>query len=1063
MVDLIKIQARERGEKAMKKIHVLWIAFLISIFLMSGCTEKNKRDSYGEVLALFSDPPASYRSAPLWVWNNRVTEEQIERELADFKAKGIGGVFIHPRPGLITPYLSEAWLSLCRYAVETGKMLGLHVWLYDENSYPSGFAGGHVPAEMPEAAGLALRMDKATEIPTSFAVAPQLVLRSTEVGFIDITPQALDPEVSRKLGQGDYYFFFIEKASPSPWFGGFTYVDLMRREVTEKFLQITLDAYKKVIGSEFGQTVPGVFQDEAHIAPVGGKDVINFTPGLFEAFRKKWGYDLRFHLPSLFEERGDWRRVRHNYHALLLDLFIEGWAKPYYDYCERNHLIFTGHYWEHEWPIPRVVPDNMALAAYAHMPGIDCLMNEWQTGPHAQFGNARAVKEIRSVANQLGKRRTLSETYGAGGWDMTLADQKRIADWEFSLGVNFINQHLSFMTIMGARKRDHPLSFSDHEPWWHAYGVLADYLGRLAVAMSSGEQVNRILVLEPTTTAWMYYSPGEKSDSLERVGTSFQDFINRLEAEHIEYDLGSEDILKNHARVERKRLVVGRRNYKLVIIPPGLENVNGPSADLLEQYLRRGGRVLSVAGTPGFIDGRSSERFAKLSLRYPARWRNVEWPGLEDIKRISPQDLHFSEIEGPKEFFFHHRRELKDAQLVFLANVSPEKPVRGQLSLPAGAVEEWNAWKGKASPYSFLFKKGRVVVDFEIEAAGSLLLCFKKQRARPLVSSGWERLEFPADSRLEISREKPNVLTLDYCDLRLGGKIEKDLYFYDAQKRIFQSHGFERNPWDSAVQFRTTILDLDKFLPNSGFEATYWFEISPGLRPEPLELVVERPELYQIFINGQKMAPLPERWWLDRAFGIFEIGKVARAGKNRITLRAQPFTIHTELEPVYLRGDFCLESQSQGFRLVPAEELRLGSWAAQGLPFYANGVSYTRKLEVGAFSPDKERYFVELGDWLGAVAEIRVNDKIAGFVIGRPFEVDITDHIINGENRVSVVVYGTLKNTLGPHHQNPPLGRAWPGSFQRGAEGGLPPGSGYHVVGYGLFEDFKVIVERKKS
>ena len=58
---------------------------------------------------------------------------------------------------------------------------------------------------------------------------------------------------------------------------------------------------------------------------------------------------------------------------------------------------------------------------------------------------------------------------------------------------------------------------------------------------------------------------------------------------------------------------------------------------------------------------------------------------------------------------------------------------------------------------------------------------------------------------------------------------------------------------------------------------------------------------------------------------------------------------------------------------------------------------------------------------------------------------------------VEVHVIGTLKNTLGPHHNSPPLGRAWPGSFQQGAKGGRPPGKGYDFVGYGLFEDFKIL------
>ena len=35
-----------------------------------------------------------------------------------------------------------------------------------------------------------------------------------------------------------------------------------------------------------------------------------------------------------------------------------------------------------------------------------------------------------------------------------------------------MNQHLSYMTIAGARKRDHPLSFSWLDPWWQDYKMM---------------------------------------------------------------------------------------------------------------------------------------------------------------------------------------------------------------------------------------------------------------------------------------------------------------------------------------------------------------------------------------------------------------------------------------------------------------------------------------------------------------------------------------------------------------------------------------------------------------
>lgn len=144
-------------------------------------------DKLAALQILFADPPAEYRCAPLWVWNDRVTKVEIDEQLADFKAKGIGGAFVHPRPGLITPYLSPEWLDLFKYAVDAGRRLGLKIWIYDENSYPSGFAGGHVPAAMPDAVRSGLRLTKRTDLPKIFPVKPVVVLRKTESGFVNIT------------------------------------------------------------------------------------------------------------------------------------------------------------------------------------------------------------------------------------------------------------------------------------------------------------------------------------------------------------------------------------------------------------------------------------------------------------------------------------------------------------------------------------------------------------------------------------------------------------------------------------------------------------------------------------------------------------------------------------------------------------------------------------------------------------------------------------------------------------------------------------------------------------
>ncbi|MBC7361079.1 MAG: hypothetical protein H5U06_02170 [Candidatus Aminicenantes bacterium] len=1035
------------------------LTVLLIILLFPGCQSLKKEkaeDTLSATYKLFSDPPPEFRPVPLWVWNDLMTAEKIREQLSDLKEKGFGGVFVHPRPGLITPYLSEEWLALFKEAVKTGKELGLKVWIYDENSYPSGFAGGLVPAALPEAARSGLKASRLKLPEIKEAENLVCVLQEEANGFVDITDRVRAGE--KGWPEGNYWIFEVVKENPSPWYGGFTYVDLMRPGVTQAFLHLTHDAYKKVCGEEFGQTIPGSFQDEAEIAPAGGAWAVNFTPALFTEFSRRRGYELKTELPSLLVEKGDFRRVRHDFYLTCLELFIENWAKPYYEYCSQNNLQLTGHYWEHEWPSPRVVPDSFALSAYAHMPGVDILMNNWETSPHAQFGNSRAVRELRSVANQLGRKRTLSETYGASGWDLTFFDQKRIGDWEYALGVNFLNQHLVYSTIAGARKRDHPLSFSYHEPWWSTYRLMNDYFGRLSVALSSGEQLNRILVIEPTTSAWMYYSPAEKSEKFEKIGQDFQNFVHRLEQLQIEYDLGSEFILKDYGRVNGKKFQVGRRAYDLVILPPGTENLEPWTAALLKNFIKGGGRVLSWVESQIFQGGqpsslgeefKSSEKFKNLF------GQPVE---VEVISKALKQDIEFKNLSG-QEMLFHQRRQFKDGQLLFLTNISLDKVASGEVRLKGKSAEKWDAFSGKIESYPAERKKDQISLKFSLKPGESLLLAiYNRKKAKTFNEKEKMKSEekIMATGPLTIKRLDPNVLTLDYCDLTLGGRTEKNLYFYQAQRKAYNFHGFDRNPWDSAVQYQDSLISKNKFGPGTGFKADFHFTVAPGVDLKSLKLVVERPEIFKVQVNGQTLPPQPDSWWLDRAFGVFSLEKVARTGINTVTLVVSPFDLLAELEPIYILGDFSVQPTIKGFLITSAAQLKPGSWKTQGLPFYGHRVRYSVSVEIKEGELNQADFLIQAGRWKGAIAEVEVNGQKAGYLLSPDDSLLITDKLKPGKNDLSLIVYGTLKNTLGPHHLNPPAGMAWPGSFQRAPEGGQPAGSEYNFLDYGLFDDLIV-------
>ena len=109
----------------------------------------------GQLLKTISFPSAWHRPWPFFVLNDEYEpgrgEKRLTQLLESLKMTGFGGVYIHPRPGLITEYLSPRWFEIVRHSIREAGRIGLHVALYDENSYPSGFAGGHVPALRPEA------------------------------------------------------------------------------------------------------------------------------------------------------------------------------------------------------------------------------------------------------------------------------------------------------------------------------------------------------------------------------------------------------------------------------------------------------------------------------------------------------------------------------------------------------------------------------------------------------------------------------------------------------------------------------------------------------------------------------------------------------------------------------------------------------------------------------------------------------------------------------------------------------------------------------------------------
>lgn len=1008
-----------------------------------------KVDDFATLSSQFNDPPKEYTTAPFFVWDAEINEEEIDKDLLSFKNAGSSQVIIHPRPGLINEYLSDNWFSLFLHAVEKGKELGMDIWIYDENSYPSGFGGGHVPDKMPESynQGQGLTMSKFEILPDS--CNKYYLCLKEENGIMKNITSTISEEKGKS---GKYYLFSKTFNGKSDWYGGFSYVDLLYPGVTQKFIDVTMKGYEKYMGPEFGKTIPGTFTDEPQIESPGG---IRWTPDLFDVFMKKWNYDLKTQLPSLFEETGDWKKVRHNYTQTLLQLFIDRWSKPWNTYCESKNLKFTGHYWEHEWPNMRGGGDNMAMYAWHQVPAIDMLFNQWDDSTtKAQFGNIRSVKELASAANQTGRQRKLSETYGGSGWDLTFTDMKRNGDWEYALGVNLMNQHLTYFNMVGARKYDYPPTFDYHEPWWNDYKYLNTHYSRLSLALSAGRQINDILVLEPTTSCWLYDSYTEPDKKSSEIGQAFQTFVTKLEKSQVEYDLGSENIMKDMGSVSDGKMNVGQISYSKVVIPPMVENLDRPTFELIEKFVLKGGTLISFS-SPTLLDGSESEEVKNFFSRNTDKIYKFEKLSEEVInKYFSNIKIKFEGIKGGT--LYHHRRILADGQVLFLINSSLTEQLTGSLSTTGKDALEMNTLTGTVNGYPNKQSGEEISLSYSIPPAGSLLLFIPAKEipgyTMPVNPQNFVAVQSTAP--LKVSRSEENVLMIDFCDIEVGGENLKDLNTYYAADKVFKYYGFKNgNPWNTSVQFKMNIVDRDTFGIKTGFTASYHFPVKGKFDLSSIRAVVERPGLWTVSVNGTEIRPEAGKWWLDRSFGVFSIGSFLKTGDNIISLKAMPMKIHAEVEPIYILGDFSVKSVEKGWQIEePVAHYSEGSWKTQGMPFYSRGVSYSREFNI---ENTDGKWEVALGKWSGTVAEVKVNGQNATPVAFPPYRCDITGMLKQGVNNIDVTVIGSLKNLLGPHHNNPKPGFVSPWIWRNVKS--YPPGKDYQMLDYGLFEEFTLL------
>ncbi len=953
----------------------------------------------------FANPPTEFRPMPLWTWNGKMSKERITETLEQYATQGFGGSFIHPRPGLVIEYLSDEWFELWGFALEESKRLGMQCNIYDEDTYPSGFAGGHVADRLPD------------------ATATYAIGRIIDPG--DQTPEAEETLAIAELPHSNSKLFVTSrKATPTPWTAWHPPVDMLDPRVAETFIETTHEAYAKHVGDELGKGIQYAFADEPtwmmRDDDCKTERAIPISDLLFEEFQTEHEYDLRERIADLFIPGNETAVTRYDYFSTLHRVWTTNFLRPLYEWCETHQTNFTGHFMEHEWPLPINQGSTMDAYRWMQTPGIDLLGFQYNfENPTKNDFLLLTVKEVSSAARQLGRPRVLSETHGGGGHAATFDRFKELTDWEMVHGINLVNPHMSVETIAGARKYDWPQTYSDHSPWWKHYRLHADHTARVAAALTEGQLANRTLVLHPTTSGWLHYTPEEKDGTFNQPLAALRDrqshLVQFLADTQIDFDLGDELLMRDLACVENGKLRVGEAVYEQIVLPENMETWCESTLALIEAYLETGGILLALDQPPTRVNGRLDPRPAALQERFSKVWKKADSHDAlyELITESCPPRITLDNGNPLPANVHHQYRKLGNGETLHFITHCGDDELSLNVRLPGRSLRTLDTLTGAEKSQVVEESNGTLTATLDLPPSGHALWI-----SSPEPSSATQRTEEKSFQPLEtfdrIECTEPNILMLDYCSLTFRGKTQDDIHVMEADTHIWKALGFPRNIWNQSIQFRDEY-GQHTFDDTTGFRIDYRFTANaPQEVLNNIELAIERPHLYQISINGKSLDFSDGTRWLDEEIRKAPTSGLLKPGENTITLQRDSFDVFCEIDRIYLLGDFSLAPAKKGFTLEAPLPLALGDWAAQGRPFYTGSARYETEIEIPA---DAEKLTLKASSWDGAVIRVLLDGEEAGLIGFAPYELMLPAPA-TGTHRLGIEVVGDLRNLLGGHFSN---------------------------------------------
>ena len=795
----------------------------------------------------------------------------------------------------------------------------------------------------------------------------------------------------------------------------------------EKFYQPYYDRYKDAFKDG---TIPGFFFDEPYTKGWWG-------PALEREFAAR-GDNVGELITALFFRIADpERHARARYR--FLDAHVEVWGRTMYgrhsDWCARHGVYSSGHFFEHgstHYDLTFSGGNVMQLLKYVAVPGIDVVCrqvySDMREKRNVEIDCGQMPKYASSMAHVYNRNGGLNwcETFGAYGQNLSYPQMKWICDWLQYQGCSFLIPH-SF-NMKAPLDSDCPPYFYNggYEPRFPLYRVWADYNNRCALMLSGTGHVCRIAQCMPGIS----YHVG-KTIRPEMFAFAIQDA--QLDSDFMDYGAVETCRIGKNPRTGRPALQSenGTEWYDIFVLP-ATEYVPFPVLEKARAFAKAGGVVVGYGVRPCntpthgktaedvrkvvaeiftqptalFIEGEPDgvQLRAALAKEYPPSPKATE-DGSGEKRPLAIREFDFEGLD-PKDGrkLAVKLNEKGGNTILFIANqddkLRRDLKVRAQWS--AEKAELWNPMQGTIERPEV--EDGLVKVS--LEPSETVFVVWPEEK-------GFGRGE--------------HVERVDSFPVAWYGVSDAPLRIDVSAKETVTPVVVENGPEYAALMDFVKPLEGAKWIwhpKNSMASGHVKFRATIDLaKAEEAQVVFACDTTATIYVNGEKVAHQPpgaEGYYYGWSVPV-RTNLTFKAGRNEITVEAENRYPSESKKPrlagfvaafTWPGGAFRTDDKSwlisragEGFvtpKVVrnfgdrPWQKCMLGPTRSP----YKASVATECRFSMPRVGEGDRVHFVCGGTEGENSAAIEVNGAFAGGFIGKPYRLDITRIVKDGENVV---------------------------------------------------------------